>query len=110
MAVVHSEEDDKEQGTNALVAVVKGMIFDDEVEEVGGFFGGSFVEIFAVETLIDGGEAAVEAVVSHFAKEVAGLKVLSEVTNSDFADFWGKDFFSLFVEVFKADVAVVKFF
>ena len=53
MAIVHSQEDDEEQGTNAFVAVVKRMVFNDEVEQVGGFFGGSFVKIGAVKTLVD---------------------------------------------------------
>lgn len=53
MTIVHGEEDDKEQGTDAFVAVVKRMVFDDKVKQVGGFFGSGFVEVGAVETLVD---------------------------------------------------------
>ena len=49
------------------------MVFDDEVEEMGGFLGGGFIELLTVETLIDAFEVAVEAIVSHFAKEVASF-------------------------------------
>ena len=48
------------------------MVFDDKIEEVGGFFGDGGVEFGAIEALIDGAQATFEAVVSAFAEEVAG--------------------------------------
>ena len=41
--IVHSEEDDKEEGTDTFVAVIKGVIFDDKIQKMGGFFGDGLV-------------------------------------------------------------------
>ena len=68
MEIVNREKNDEKEGGNAFVAVVEGVVFDDEVEEVGGFFGDGGVEVLAVEGLHNGTERRFEGVVAWFAE------------------------------------------
>lgn len=46
------EKIQKAGGSDALVAVDKGMVFNDEVEKHGGFFFDSRIEFLAVKALV----------------------------------------------------------
>lgn len=79
--VIDGKEDDEEEGADAFVAVVEGVVFDDEVEEVRGFFGDGFIEVFTFEALVDRGERGVETAAAGFAEELAGFGSRAEVIN-----------------------------
>ena len=56
MIVVDSEKNHKKEGANAFVAIIKGVIFDDKIEEIGSFFGNGGVNILAIKSLSDSAE------------------------------------------------------
>ncbi len=109
LVIISVEEDEKEEAGDAFVAIEEGVVFDDEVEEVGGFFGKGGVNIMAVETLENCAEGAVEIIPTRRAKEVASLQLSAELGNHihTFASVEGlTEAFSGAVE---ADVAFVVF-
>lgn len=82
------------------------MVFDNKIEEVGGFFGESRVDIFAAKTLIDGAESAFETVAAGFAEHFAGVELLAEFVNHGHT-FAGFEDTSTFRAVAETDEAVV---
>lgn len=74
--IVLVEEAEEDGGGDALVAVGKGVVLGDEVEEVGRFFLDGGVELFAAEALINVAEAAFEGVV-FFVAEHGALRAVA---------------------------------
>lgn len=82
------------------------MVFDNEIEEVGGFFGEGGVDVFAGKTLIDGAESAFETVAAGFAEHFAGMKLFAELVDHFHALAGFEDVFG-FRTVADTDNAVV---
>ena len=64
------EEVQEERGTDAFVAVGEGVVLDDEVEQVRGFFFDTGVDLLAIEGLVDRAEAAFEGLVPLAAEQL----------------------------------------
>ena len=96
MLAVHGEKNDKEKGADTLVAIVKGVVFDNKVEEVGSLFGDGLVEVFAVVTLVNILEGTSEGVASGFTKEVGAVNGPLKASDDIEAKLGGEDFFFLF--------------
>lgn len=70
------------------------MIFDNEIEKVGGFFGEGGVDISAGEALVDSTQSAFKTVASGFAEHLAGMELFAELvdhfhTLAGFEDVFG---------------------
>ncbi len=57
------------------------MIFDDEIEEIGGFLGEGGVEVLAGETLVDGTEDGFETVAAEAAEHFSGAERGAELVD-----------------------------
>lgn len=86
------------------------MVFDNEIEEVGGFFGEGRVDVFASEALVNGAEGAFETVATGFAEHLAGMKLFAELVNhfhalAGFEDVFG---FRAVANTYKAIVVLAE--
>ena len=90
MLVVNSEKNDKKEGADAFVAVVEGVVLNDKVEEVGGFFRNGGVKVVFVVALVDGGEAGVKGVTARFAEEVGTLNGVFQPCDNFVAELRGE--------------------
>ena len=109
--VVDGEKNDKEEGADAFVAVIEGVVLDNEVEEVGGLFGDGSIEVFPVVALVDSGEAGGEGIATGLAEEIGTLDGGFE-TGDDFCAEFGGEALLVFggfgaVEAGEVDKAVV---
>ena len=66
--IIDGEEHDKKERADAFVAVIEWVIFDNEIEEMGSFFGNGGIELFPVVTLINSIERTGKATTARFAK------------------------------------------
>lgn len=78
---IGSEVVDEKEGGDTFVAVEEGVIFDNEIEEVGGFFGEGGVDVLASETLVDGAEDTFEGVAAELAEHFSGADGTAELVD-----------------------------
>lgn len=84
------------------------MVFDNEIEEVGGFFGEGGVDVFAGKALVNGAEGTFETVAAGFAEHLAGMKLFAELVDHFHAFAGFEDVFG-FRAVANTDKTIVVF-
>lgn len=109
MIIINSKKNYEEQSANAFIAIIKRVIFDDEIEEIGGFFSDGGVNVFIVISLDDSTEARFKSVASGFAKELVAFDVFPEGSDNVCTLCNGKGFGGFFA-FGEGDVAFVVFF
>ena len=65
------QKPDKQRGGNAFVAIGKGMILDDEIQQIGCFLFNTGIELLAAKRLVNGFQRAFERIVFLVAEQSA---------------------------------------
>ena len=75
MIIVNGEKNYKKQSADTLIAIVKGMIFNDEIEKVGGLLSDGWIDVFTIEGLRDGTETSLESTAAGLTKKCIALNI-----------------------------------
>ena len=108
MIIVDSEKNYKKQSANTLIAVVKGVVFNDEIEEVGSLLGDRWVDILAVKSLRNGTQASFEGTAAGLTKKCVALDITLKLCYNIYALRRSEGFGGL-LPLREGDMAFVKF-
>ena len=75
MIIVDSKKNYKKQGADTLIAIVKGVILDDEIEKIGGLLSDGWIDVFTIEGLRDGTETSLESTAAGLTKKCIALDI-----------------------------------